>query len=71
MSDVSSHRYVTVPVTTLWTSPTAPRDVDASAVARQPDVVAWLANLDAAEARLGLHGRALTQLELGEPVGRH
>ena len=68
MSDVSSHRYVTVPVTTLWTSPTAPRDVDASAVARQPDVVAWLANLDAAEARLGLHGRVLTQLELGEPV---
>ena len=68
MSDVSSHWYVTVPVTTLWTSPTAPRDVDASAVAPQPDVVAWLANLDAAEARLGLHGRALTQLELGEPV---
>ena len=68
MSDVSSRRYVTVPVTTLWTSPTAPRDVDASAVAPQPDVVAWLADLDAAEARPGLHGRALTQLELGEPV---
>jgi hypothetical protein len=31
-------------------------------------VVAWLADLDAAEARLGLHDRALTQLELGEPV---
>jgi len=27
-----------------------------------------LADLDAADARLGLHGRALTQLELGEPV---
>ena len=68
MSDVSSRRYVIVPVTTLWTSPTSPRDVDASAVAPQPDVVAWLADLDAVDAHLGLHGRALTQLELGEPV---
>lgn len=68
MSDVSSRRYVSVPVTTLWASPTSPRDVDASAVAPRPDVVAWLADLDAADARLGLHGRALTQLELGEPV---
>jgi len=37
-------------------------------VAPQPDVVAWLADVDEAEGRLGLHGRALTQLELGEPV---
>jgi gamma-D-glutamyl-L-lysine dipeptidyl-peptidase len=68
MTGVNSRRYVTAPVTTLWTSPTAPRDVDAWAVAPQPDVVAWLADLDAAEARLGLHGRVLTQLERGEPV---
>jgi gamma-D-glutamyl-L-lysine dipeptidyl-peptidase len=68
MSGVSSRRYVTVPVTPLWTSPAAPRDVDSWAIAPQPDVVAWLADLDAAEARLGLHGRVLTQLELGEPV---
>ena len=68
MSHVSRRRYVTVPVTTLWTSPTAPRDVDAAAVAPRPDVVAWLADLDAAQARLGLHGLVLTQLELGEPV---
>lgn len=68
MSDVSSRRYVTVRVTTLWSSPTSPRDVDAAAVAPHPDVVAWLADLDAAAARRGLHGRALTQLELGEPV---
>jgi gamma-D-glutamyl-L-lysine dipeptidyl-peptidase len=68
MAGVNSRRYVTVPVTTLWTSPTAPHDVDAWAVAPQPDVVAWLADLDAAEARLGLHGRVLTQLERGEPV---
>ena len=68
MSDVSTRRYVTVPVTTLWTSPTAPREIDAPAVASPPDVEAWLADLDAAEERLGLHGRVLTQLELGEPV---
>jgi cell wall-associated NlpC family hydrolase len=68
MTGVNSRRYVTVPVTTLWTSPAAPRTVDRWAVAPQPDVVAWLADLDAAEARLGLHGRMLTQLELGEPV---
>jgi len=68
MSNVNSRRYVNVPVTTLWTSPTAPRDVDAWAVAPTPDVVDWLADIDKADARLGLHGRALTQLELGEPV---
>jgi hypothetical protein len=59
---------VTVPVTALWTSPTAPRDVDRWAVAPRPDVLAWLADLDAAEARPGLRGRMLTQLECGEPV---
>lgn len=68
MSGVNNRRYVTVPVTALWTSSGAPREVDAAAVAPRPDVVAWLADLDAAEARLGLHGRVLTQLELGEPV---
>jgi cell wall-associated NlpC family hydrolase len=68
MTGVNNRRYVTVPVTTLWTSPSAPRKVDTWAVAPQPDVVAWLADLDTAEARLGLHGRVLTQLEHGEPV---
>jgi len=68
MSNVNSKRYVTVPVTALWTSPTAPRDVDGWAVAPEPDVAAWLADLDAAEARPGLHGRVLTQLACGEPV---
>lgn len=68
MSGVDNHRYVTVPVTALWTSPTAPRDVDAWAVAAKPDVVAWLADLDAADARTDLHGRVLTQLECCEPV---
>jgi len=56
-----------VPVSTLWTSPDAPRPADAAAVAAQPDAAAWAEALDD-EARLGLHGRTLTQLLLGEPV---
>jgi cell wall-associated NlpC family hydrolase len=68
MSDVDSRRYVTVPGTALWTSPTAPRDIDVWAVVPEPNPVAWLADLDAAKARPGLHGRVLTQLECCEPV---
>jgi cell wall-associated NlpC family hydrolase len=58
---------VRVPVSTLWTSPDAPRDLDAPAVAADPDPAAWQDALDE-EARLGLHGRTLSQLLLGEPV---
>jgi gamma-D-glutamyl-L-lysine dipeptidyl-peptidase len=58
----------TVPATTLWTSPKAPRDVDGWATAPLTEVHAWLADLDYAGARRGLHGRVLTQLECGEPV---
>jgi hypothetical protein len=58
---------VCVDVATVWTSPTAPRDIDAPAVADQPDLRRWTTALDSA-ARLGLHGRTLTQLLLGEPV---
>ena len=60
-------REVAVPVTTVWTSPDAPRDVDRPAVLDLPDVAAWTAGLDATT-RLGLHGRTLTQLLLGEPA---
>jgi cell wall-associated NlpC family hydrolase len=56
-----------VPVSTVWTSPDAPRDLDAPAVAAAPDVAAWAKSMDT-ETRLGLHGRTLTQLLLGEPV---
>jgi gamma-D-glutamyl-L-lysine dipeptidyl-peptidase len=56
-----------VPVSTVWTSPDAPRDIDAPAVATVPDVGAWARSMDT-ETRLGLHGRTLTQLLLGEPV---
>jgi len=54
-------------VATVWTSPQAPREVDAPAVADCPDVAGWLAGLDPA-GRLGLHGRTLTQLLAGEPA---
>jgi cell wall-associated NlpC family hydrolase len=56
-----------VPVSTVWTSPDAPRDVDAPAIAASPDVAGWAKSMDT-ETRLGLHGRTLTQLLLGEPV---
>jgi cell wall-associated NlpC family hydrolase len=51
----------------VWTSPEAPRDLDEQAVADAADVAAWTASMDA-PTRLGLHGRTLTQLLLGEPV---
>jgi cell wall-associated NlpC family hydrolase len=56
-----------VPVSTVWTSPDAPRDIDAPAIAASPDVAAWAKSMDT-ETRLGLHGRTLTQLLYGEPV---
>ena len=58
---------VAVDVATAWTSPDAPRDVDAPAVADVPDVAGWTRSLDR-EARVGLHGRTLTQLLSDEPV---
>jgi hypothetical protein len=64
-------REVAVPVATVWTRPDAPRDLDAAATADRPDMAAWVATLDAEgtpDRRLGLHGRTLTQLLLGEPV---
>ncbi|MBA2465902.1 MAG: hypothetical protein H0V42_13180, partial [Nocardioidaceae bacterium] len=62
---------VSVPVATMWTGPDAPRDIDAAAVLDLPDLSAWLTSLDAGggdDGRLGLHGRTLTQLLLGEPA---
>lgn len=58
---------VAVPVTTLWTSPEAPRDIDQPAVLDVPDVTGWTASMDAT-VRKGLTGRTLTQALLGEPV---
>ncbi|WP_328999079.1 NlpC/P60 family protein [Kribbella sp. NBC_00709] len=56
-----------VPISTVWTSPDAPRDIDAPATAAQPDVAGWAKSMDT-ETRLGLHGRTLTQLLFAEPV---
>ncbi|HET7388299.1 MAG TPA: C40 family peptidase [Nocardioidaceae bacterium] len=55
---------------TVWTSPDAPRKLDAAAVGDPPDDERWLAELGPAgeDGRLGLHGRTLTQLLLGEAV---
>ncbi|MEV0290469.1 MULTISPECIES: NlpC/P60 family protein [unclassified Kribbella] len=55
------------PVSTVWTAPDAPRDIDAPAIAAQPDVAAWAKSMDT-ETRLGLHDRTLTQLLFAEPV---
>ncbi|MGZ5415846.1 MAG: C40 family peptidase [Nocardioides sp.] len=60
-------REVAVPVATMWTSPEAPRPLDADAVADLPDMATWTTAMDA-ETRLELHGRTLTQLLLGEGV---
>lgn len=65
-------REVSVPVATMWTSAAAPRPgLDEAALADLPDMARWTAALDAegtADRRLGLHGRTLTQLLLGEGV---
>ncbi len=58
---------ISVPVTTVWDSPTAARDIDAPIVADVPLPHRWMSNLDTA-GRLGLMGRATTQALLGEPV---
>lgn len=60
-------REVAVPVATLWRSPEAPRNVDATALRDLPNDDAWVDSMDT-ETRLGLHGRIDTQLLMGEPV---
>ena len=65
-----THR-VAVTVATVWTSPDAPRALDAPALADRPDLAGWVAALDAEgtpDRRLDLDGRTLTQLLEGEPV---
>jgi gamma-D-glutamyl-L-lysine dipeptidyl-peptidase len=58
---------VSVPVTTVWTAPDAPRPADALAVRSRPDPAGWADSMDTAS-RLDLHGRTLTQALLGEPA---
>jgi cell wall-associated NlpC family hydrolase len=61
------HHAISVPVTTLWRSPSSIRPVDEPAVADQPDPRAWPVALGKSE-RLDLLGRVDSQLLLGEPV---
>jgi hypothetical protein len=58
---------VAAPVTNLWQSPDAVRDIDAPMVADPPDPAEWTAGLGITERRQ-LQNRVLTQLLLGEPV---
>ncbi len=70
-SSTPRHAVVRVPVTTVWSAPDSPRPVDAPVVRAEPDAAEWLAALDAepdGRGRLGLHGRAESQLVAGEPV---
>jgi len=54
-------------IATVWTDPAAVRDIDAPAVADDPDIGAWAASMGFDE-RLDLHGRIVTQALPGEPV---
>lgn len=67
MSIDSGPRRVCVEVATVWSSPDAPRPVDAPAVADEPDVCEWTSTLDTS-ARRDLYGRTETQLARGEPA---
>jgi gamma-D-glutamyl-L-lysine dipeptidyl-peptidase len=64
---MTSSHVVDVPVTTVWASPDAPREVDRALAADAPDPAGWCVSHGAAD-RLGLHGRVLTQALLGEPA---
>lgn len=62
-----STRAVAVPVTNLWASPDAVRDVDKPALIDTPDPRAWPDALGNEE-RVDLYDRVDSQLLLGEPV---
>jgi gamma-D-glutamyl-L-lysine dipeptidyl-peptidase len=59
--------YTAVAVATLWTSPSAPRALDAPAVANPVHISAWLAAMSTTQ-RLGLVGRVETQTLLGDAL---
>jgi gamma-D-glutamyl-L-lysine dipeptidyl-peptidase len=54
-------------VSTVWTSPDAPRACDAPAIADTPDLQAWVSGMTR-EQRKDLHGRTLTQVLFGDVV---
>lgn len=58
---------VVVGVSTVWTSPDAPRACDAPAIAGTPRLSAWVREMTT-EQRKGLQGRTLTQVLFGDVV---
>jgi cell wall-associated NlpC family hydrolase len=59
---------VAVSVSTVWSSPEAPRPCDAAAIAARPDLPGWVEQMTTEE-RIGLQDdRTLTQLLLGDRV---
>jgi gamma-D-glutamyl-L-lysine dipeptidyl-peptidase len=58
---------VAVGVSTVWTSPDAPRACDAPAIADIPRLSAWVRGMTT-EQRKDLHGRTLTQVLFGDVV---
>lgn len=58
---------VAVSVATLWTSPDAPRSIDARALSVPAQPASWLRRLSTAERR-GLNGRIESQVLYGQPV---
>ena len=59
---------VDVSAATLWTSPSAPRAIDAPALRNPVDLAHWNRNLASTAARAGLDGRVVTQALYGEKV---
>src|SRR5947209_8336619 len=64
---VGSRVWVDVSVATLWTSTTAPRPIDAKALAAPVDIRGWLAAMSTS-VRRGLMGRVETQVLYGDPL---
>jgi gamma-D-glutamyl-L-lysine dipeptidyl-peptidase len=64
---ISSDAVVSVPVTTVWASPEAARDVDSPITQPNPRIERWMSSLDL-PLRLDLLGRVQTQALMGEAV---
>ena len=59
--------FTSVSVATLWSSPSAPRPVDAPALANPVHIGTWLSRMSVTQ-RLALVGRVETQTLLGDPL---
>jgi cell wall-associated NlpC family hydrolase len=66
-AESSTTARIGVSVATLWTSPDAPRTIDAAALGTAANPAAWLRSLSTGERR-GLNGRVESQALYGQPV---